>query len=154
VEWQRTRNCRKETVALVGRERTGGPEVPIFGSLGIEVTARTSSKGATLAQELEWLENWIGQKAEEKRAQATDAPTMLLVDVTLAGEAWLRDDDIWATRLARNGRGFESFSGVIVVTGGYDRADFASCAVAISEPDSLPSAQWVTLQRALRISPR
>lgn len=59
------------------------------------------NRGALLDPHFDDVEREILNKVEEKRRQAGRMPTILLVDFSRLGLAWLRPLDVWASRLAQ-----------------------------------------------------
>lgn len=149
-------SMRTELVTAASLIRSGAalslperPDIVVNQEIGIEVTARVSAKAAELAQELEWLEQTMLRIADEKAHQAADVPTLLLVDVTLAGKAWLRSESVWASRLPDMTNTLGEFIGLCVVTCGYDLTGFATAAAHLTCEAQLPLGTWCQVSRAL-----
>lgn len=136
-------------VPIEFRER---PDIVANGELGLEVTSRHVEPATELADDLAALETRLAEIAVEKQHQASDVPTLLLVDVSTAGNAWLRPPSMWAHRLSTIVNDVQPFVGIVVTNVSYGAPFINNSAVAIRDPGSMTGC-WNDVVRAFGWSP-
>lgn len=126
----------KSGVPMEFRDR---PDIVAGSKLGLEVTSRHVETADLLSDDLAALEHHLTRIAIEKRHQAVDVPTLLVVDVATAGIAWLRPPEVWAHRLGGIVNAVEAFVGLVVTNVSYGNPFIDNSAVAIRVGAELPS---------------
>jgi len=139
----------KGGVAMEFRER---PDIVAGGELGLEVTSRHVGPAEDLSEDLAALEAHLTRVAVEKRHQAVDVPTLLVVDVATAGIAWLRPPSVWAQRLETIVGEVHPFVGLVVTNASFGAPFINSSAVAVHNAADLPDA-WNDVVRAFGWAP-
>lgn len=126
------------------RER---PDLVVDSALGIEVTSRKTHSRGGLADDLRLLESELRAIAARKKHQAAEMPTILLVDVTMTADTWLRPARVWKQRLLAMVDDLRPFVGVAIQTSSWDLAVPWDSAVAVRDAGALPPC-WDDLRRA------
>lgn len=131
-------------VSFEFRER---PDLVVDSALGIEVTSRKTHSRGKLADDLRLLEAELRSIAARKKHQAVGMPTILLVDVTMSADTWIRSTEIWKQRLLGMVDDLQPFVGVAIQISGWDQAAPWESAVAVRDAAGLPSC-WDDVRRA------
>lgn len=139
------------------------PDIVVNGVLGIEAWSASPNFGPPqldeegldihrLQRELGIIQQKIGYTATRSKAhQARDYPTILAIDVSHAGIAWLRPPVVWAAELQQLTDNMGEFAGLMVLNATYGAPYIYS--IAMMGSDRLPAAEYWAVCRALGCTP-
>jgi hypothetical protein len=138
------------SVLLPEIEGTCGIESSPFGTPSVFLGAVTSNLGVHMGEVERELHNVIAEKTDQSVRNAWSKDTLLVVDASRLGMAWLRPEEVWQGRLQQLSLdwGTRPFLGVVVVFAGLVSTSMRTTGVV---RDGLPPQTMSCLSKVLYV---